>query len=149
MTLAQEICNRLHTVALKITDNFCYPCHKVVEGDYCPTCRSDDFMRHLEGVGAGYGTDWVISHLLITRLETVDGEEMFEELLDECYPEVKIGCCTFSPSQVMKELDPVCFNMGVQENLESLADGGQLFEFCGNYYRLEDVEDLIEELEAE
>ncbi len=46
MTLAQEICNRLHTVALKVTDNFCYPCHKVVEGDYCPTCRSDDFMRH-------------------------------------------------------------------------------------------------------
>lgn len=109
MTLAQEIRNRLHTVALKITDNFCYPCHKVVEGDYCPTCRSDDFMRHLEGVGAGYGTDWVISYLLITRLETVDGGE----------------------------------------NLESLADDGQLFEYCGYYYRLEDVEDLIEELEAE
>ena len=149
MTLAQEIRNRLHTVALKITDNFCYPCYKVVEGDYCPTCRSDDLMRHLAGVGVEYGTDWVIRHLLTTRLETVDGEEMFEELLDECYPEVKIGCCTFSPSQVMKELDPVCFNMGVQENLESLADDGQLFEHCGYYYRLEDVEDLIEELEAE
>ncbi len=149
MTLAQEIRNRLHTVALKVTDNFCYRCYKVVEGDYCPTCRSDDLMRHLEGVGVEYGTDWVIRHLLTTRLETVDGEEMFEELLDECYPEVKISCCTFSPSQIMKELDPVSFRVGTQENLDSLAEDGQLFEYCGHYYRLEDVEDLIEELEAE
>lgn len=149
MTLTQEICNRLHTVAMKVTDNFCYGCYQVVEGDHCQKCFSDDFMRHLEGVGVEYGTDWIIRHLLQTRLETVDGEEMFEGLLDECCPEVKVGCCTFSPSQVMKELDPICFNIGVDENLQSLAEDGQLFEYEGDYYRMEDVEDLIEELEAQ
>ena len=147
MTLTQELCNRLDTVAMKITDNFCYGCYRVVEGDHCPKCFSDDFMRHLKGVGVEYGTDWIIRHLLTTRLEPVDGEELFEELLDECYPEVKVGCCCWSPSQVMKELDPICFNIGVDENLQSLAEDGQLFEYEGDYYRLEDVEDLIEELE--
>ena len=149
MTHLQEIHGRLEEAAMKITDNFCYCCYKVVEDDYCPTCGSDDFMRHLEGVGVEYGTEWVIDHLIETKLEPVDGEEMFEELLDECYPEIQIGCCTFSPSQVMKELDPVCFNIGVTENLDSLAEDGQLYEHSGDYYRLEDLEDMIDDIEAE
>ena len=108
MTTLQIIHGQLEDAAYKITDNFCYSCYHVVEGDHCPTCGSDDFMRHLTGVGVEYGTEWVIDHIIETKLEPVDGEEMFEELLDECYPEIQIGCCTFSPSQVMKELDPVC-----------------------------------------
>ena len=112
MTHIQIIHGRLEQAAYNMTDNFCYSCYKVVKGDHCPTCGTDDFMRHLSGVGVEYGTEWVIGHLLKTRLTPVDGEEMFEELLDECYPEVKVGCCTFSPSQVMKELDPVCFEIG-------------------------------------
>jgi len=139
----------LKKLAYKITDNFCYSCYKVVEGDACPTCHSDDFMRHLTGVGVEYGTKWIIDHLIETKLEPVDGEEMFEELLDECYPEISIGCCTFSPSQVMKELDPVCFRIGIQEQLDSQAQDGQLYEHGGDYYRLEDIEDMIDELEAE
>lgn len=148
MSPLQLIHGRLEDAAYKITDNFCYACYKVVEGDHCPTCHSDDFMRHLKGVGVEYGTEWVIEHLLRTRLEPVDGDELFEELLDECYPEVKVGCCTWSPSQVMKELDPVCFNIGVTENLDSLAEDGHLYEYSGDYYRIEDLEDLLDELEV-
>jgi hypothetical protein len=66
----------------------------------------------------------VIEHLLKTRLTPVNGEEMYEDLLDECYPEVRIGDSFFSPSRIIKELDPVCFNMGVTENLDSLAEDG-------------------------
>lgn len=72
---------------------------------------------------------------------------MFEELLDECYPEIKVGCCVFSSSQVMKELDPVCFNIGVQENLDSLVEDGQLYEYDGDYYNLNDIDELLKELE--
>jgi hypothetical protein len=43
-------------------------------------------MRHLEGVGVEYGTEWIIDHIIETKLDPVDGEEMFEELLDECSP---------------------------------------------------------------
>ncbi len=141
-----DLKDRLQTLAFDITDNFCYGCYKVVEGHYCPSCRSDDFMRHLAGVGVEYGTEWVIDHIVETKLEPVDGEEMFEELLDECYPEVQVGCCTFSPSQVMKELDPVCFRIGVSENLDSLAEDDQLYEHGGGYYRIDDIEDMIDQL---
>ena len=148
MTTLQLIHGRLEEAAYKITDNFCYSCYKVVEGDYCPTCHSDDFMRHFEGVGVEYGTEWVIDHLIETRLEPVDGEELFEELLDECYPEVQVGCCRWSAGYLMKELDPVAFRCGVSEELDSLASDGQLYEHNGDYYRIEDIEELIDDLEA-
>lgn len=149
MTDLQIIHERLQDAAYKITDNFCYGCYKVVEGSHCPECGSDDFMRHLSGVGVEYGTEWVIAHLLETRLTPVDGEEMFEGLLDECYPEIKIGCCTFSPSQIMKELDPIGFSMGAEENLDGLAQDGQLYEYNGDYYDMTDLDEMLDEIEAE
>jgi hypothetical protein len=149
MTDLQIIHGRLQAAAYKATDNFCYACYRVVEGDHCPTCGSDDFMRHLPGVGVEYGTEWVIEHLIQQRLTPVDGEEQFEELLDECYPEITIGCCTFSPSQVMKELDPIAFHIGVGENLDSLAEDGQLYEYGGHYYDMSDLEEMIDDIEAE
>jgi len=133
---------------MKITDNFCYCCYKVVKGEQCPDCGTDDFMRHLEGVGVEYGTEWVIEHLLKTRLTPVDGEEMYEDLLDECYPEVRIGDSFFSPSRIIKELDPACFNMGVTENLDSLVEDGRLYEYAGDYYDIDELSDMLDELEA-
>ena len=109
MTDLQIIHGRLQEAAYRLTDNFCYSCYKVVKGEHCPTCGADDFMRHLSGVGVEYGTEWIIGHLLQTRLTPVDGEEMFEELLDECCPEVKVGEITYIASQVIKKLDPLCF----------------------------------------
>jgi RNA polymerase subunit RPABC4/transcription elongation factor Spt4 len=149
MTYLQEIHGRLQNAAMKITNNFCYSCYTVVEGDHCPTCGTDDFMRHLSGVGVEYGTEWVIAHLIKNKLTPVDGDEMYEELLDECYPEVKIGESVFSPSQVIKELDPVCFDMGAKENLDSLAEDGVLYEYSGDYYRMEDLDDMLDDLEAQ
>lgn len=148
MTDQQILHAKLETAAYSITDNFCYSCYKVVEGEFCPTCHSDDFMRHLEGVGVEYGTEWVIEHLIETNCTEVDGEEMFEEILDECYEEVKIGCCTFYPSDIMKELDPTCFRIGAQENLDSLTQDGQLYEFNGDYYHVHDVEEMLDGIEV-
>jgi len=48
----------------------------------------------------------------------------------------------------MKELDPVCFNIGVTENLDSLAEDGQLYQHDGDYYRIEDIEDMLDELDV-
>ena len=54
----------LEALAFSLTDNFCYGCYKVVDADYCPGCHSDDFMRHMSGVGVEYGVDWVIEYLV-------------------------------------------------------------------------------------
>lgn len=149
MTDAQIIHGRLQQAALKMTKNFCYHCYKVVKDERCPDCGTDDFMRHLSGVGVEYGTEWVIAHLIKTRLTPVDGEEMFEELLDECYPEVKIGEVVYNPSQVLKKVDPLYFQMGASENLQHLADDGVLYEYEGDYYDMHDLDKMLDEIEAQ
>ena len=149
MTELQTIHARLESAAFKVTDNFCYSCYKVVEGEFCPTCHSDDFMRHLAGVGVEYGTEWVIEHLIGQHCRPVDGEELFAEMLDDCYPEVSVGNCTFGPSTVMKECDPTAFRIGVGEYLDTLKEDMHLYELNGDYYQVSDIEDMLDELESE
>ena len=63
----------------------------MVKSENCPSCGTDDFMRHLEGVGVEYGTDWVIEHLIREHCTPINAEEEFEELLSETCEPVKIG----------------------------------------------------------
>jgi hypothetical protein len=147
MTALMEIHARLESIAYKVTDNFCYGCYKVVEGDYCPECHSDDFMRHMDGVGVEYGTEWVIEELIKQHCEAIDDEELFDEMMDECYPEIEIGCCSWQPSYAMKELDPTAYRIGVSEHADSLVQDDQLYECDGDYYQMFDIEEMISELE--
>ena len=43
-------------------------------------------------------------------------EQKMRYMLDECYPEVKIGNLTFSPSRIVEELDPTAFRCMVSDN---------------------------------
>lgn len=47
-----------------------------------------------------------------------EAEEMFNQFLDEIYPEINIGV-TFSPSRVLKELDPIAYQCGLNDWLDS------------------------------
>jgi len=49
-------------------------------------------------------------------------EEMFDEMLDEVYPVVKIGELTFYPSQILKECDPIAYRIGVSEYEDSTEE---------------------------
>ena len=138
-----DLKDKLQALAFDVTDSFCYGCYKVVEDDYCPCCGSDDFMRHLEGVGVEYGTDWVIEHLIKEHCEAIDAEEQFEEMLNECYEPVKVGFCEWDAGHVMKELDPVSFRCGVSDYL---ADEEQFVEVDGEYFNISDIENMIDEL---
>ena len=143
MTITDDLQEKLTALAFDVTDNFCYGCYKVVEGDRCPGCYSDDFMRHLDGVGVEYGTDWVIEHLIREHCSPIDAEEQFEELLSETCETVKIGSLEYDPGYVLRNIDPVAFRCGVSD---MLADDEQFIEADGQYYRVYDVENMIEEL---
>jgi hypothetical protein len=114
----------------------------VVPADRCPRCYSDDFMRHFAGVGVEYGTDWVIEHILEEYCTPVDGEELFEQLLDDCYEEIKLCNCTYSPCQVLKEVDPIAFQIGA---IEMLDNAEQYYECNGNHYVIDDIETVLDE----
>ncbi len=143
MIITDDLKDKLTALAFDVTDNFCYGCYKVVEADHCLDCGSDDFMRHLDGVGVEYGTDWVIEHLIKEHCSPVDAEEQFEELLSETCETVKIGSLEYDPGYVLRNIDPVAFRCGVSD---MLADDEQFIEVDGQYYQVCDVENMIEEL---
>ncbi len=143
MTIDTDLKDRLQALAFDVTDNFCYGCYRVVEADSCPGCSSDDFMRHLDGVGVEYGTDWIIEHLIKEHCTPINAEDEFEEMLNECYDTVKVGCCQWEAGYVMKELDPVAFRCGVSDYL---ADDDQFIEVDGEYYGVSDIENMVDGL---
>jgi hypothetical protein len=55
-------------------------------------------------------------------LEEIEGETQFDEMLDECYPVVKIGYMEFYPSQILKNCDPIAYQIGVSEYMDSLEE---------------------------
>ena len=48
-----------------------------------------------------------------------DFDQEYSDMIDECYPEIKIGCCTFSPSRVLYELDPIAYHCGFSDWLDA------------------------------
>lgn len=53
--------------------------------------------------------------------KSYDYKEITRERIDEFYNTVEVGCCKFNPSRVLEELDPIAFNMWVDEEIEEDA----------------------------
>lgn len=105
-------------------------------------------MRLLPEFGCEYGTCWVIDTLINENLEPLDTEEVFAEKLRDCYPEnTQVGFLTLDTVSVMKDQDPIAFNIAQSEYIDSLHQDGQVvtFDNGGNYYWLHDLEQYIEE----
>ena len=49
-------------------------------------------------------------------------EEMYDEMLDECNDMVRIGTLEYTPSYVLKEVDPIAYREGFLEYVNYLAD---------------------------
>jgi len=45
----------------------------------------------------------------------------YDELLDQLYPEVKIGYSTFLASTILKELDPIAYEVG-KDDMDSFTE---------------------------
>jgi len=59
---------------------------------------------------------------VIKEMSDDDLKEQYDELLDEIYGEVKLGNLTFSPSRIIRELDPIAYRTGLSEYEDSLRD---------------------------
>jgi hypothetical protein len=55
----------------------------------------------------------------ITQAELI---EMYEEMINECTEEMKIGHISFEASRVLKELDPIAYNCGLSDFYDSISD---------------------------
>jgi len=142
-----EIQEKLEKLAFDRTIPFCYGCFVKAPKGVCPHCQSDDLMRHLEGIGCEWGTDWVIHHILKEELTAVDTEEAFEDSVRSCYPEeTHIGWLKVDTASAIKELDPIFWRIAKSDWLDQeVEDGGLVTLDNGStYYWLSDIKSLIE-----
>ena len=71
-------------------------------------------------------------------------EEMFDDFLDEIYPDLKIACYTYQTSSALKEVDPTAYRQEYLNWLDSQLEDGNLFE-DGYGYNTEDPEHETED----
>jgi hypothetical protein len=148
-----EIKTNLEKIAYLKTTPFCYSCYKDAPTGVCKSCLSDDLMRKLENFGVEFGTDWVIEQLLNENLEIVDVSESFEQMIEDCYgEETQVGFLKLLTVEVMKDQDPIAWDIAKSEHLDGYIEDEQVVSFDNgsNYYWVSDVESYIEEnLEVE
>lgn len=48
-------------------------------------------------------------------------EDLFDEMLDECYPDIHIGNLTYTASQALKAVDPIAYREGLADYVDSLG----------------------------
>lgn len=143
-----EIQEKLEQLAFKKTTSFCYSCYQDALSGKCERCGSDDLMRHLQGVGCEYGTDWIIKSILESELTAVDMEAAFEDYVSQCYPEeVKVGWMTFDAVTLMKSQDPISWRIAMSDwESEQLGEESIIsFDGGANYYNICDIENLLAE----
>jgi hypothetical protein len=54
--------------------------------------------------------------------------ERYDEMLNDCYDEVKIGYSVFQPSEILRELEPVTYRVGFVDFLSFEQDDERIFE---------------------
>ena len=143
-----EINTKLESIAYNKSLPFCYSCYKVARTGTCKSCHSDDLMRLLPDSGCEYGVDWIVKELIEENLEFVDSDEIFEQMIEECYEETtQVGFMKLSTVQVMKDQDPICWDIAKGEYIDGLVEDEQLvtFDNGSSYYWIHDIESYIDE----
>ena len=80
------------------------------------------------------------------ELTPIHIEDYYAAALDDIYPVVQICGLTFSPSQIVRELDPTAFRCGMNDYLDG---DDSLEEIADDWYRADEVQKLREEIEEE
>ena len=89
------------------------------------------------------------------EIDPDDYEDQFDDMLDESTQEIEIGCLTYSPSHVLKNVDPTAYRCSLNDFVDSLdvEDSDEYKELQEEIDQLKsDIEDLeseIEDLESE
>lgn len=63
----------------------------------------------------------------MSQLSDYQLEEMFDDMLDECYNEVEIYGWKYLPSRVLRGVDPIVYRCGFSDWLDWQLTDGLLF----------------------
>ena len=73
-------------------------------------------------------------------------------MIEDCYEETtQVGFMKLSTVQVMKDQDPICWDIAKGEYIDGLAEDEQVITFDNgsNYYWIHDLENYIEKNEID
>ena len=59
-------------------------------------------------------------------------EEHYDDMLDDAYDEIRIGVCTFTASQILRECDPIAYRCGIDDFVNADLEDA-LYNFEGEY----------------
>ena len=82
------------------------------------------------------------------ELDPYDYEDQFDESLDDSIPEIEIGCLTYSPSHVLKNVDPVAYRCSLNDFVDSL-DASETDGYKALQEEIDQLQSDIEDLESE
>ena len=57
-----------------------------------------------------------------TLITETDLRNMYNEMIDEVTPEIKVGYITFQPSRVLEELDNIAYECGLDEYYDAIRE---------------------------
>ena len=83
------------------------------------------------------------------ELDPDDYEDQFDESLDESIPEIEIGCLTYSPSYVLKNVDPTAYRCSLNDYADSVFDKEETDDYKELQEEIDQLESDIEDLENE
>lgn len=52
---------------------------------------------------------------MVNAIEVETSKEEYDDMLDDCYPMVVIGNIELYPSRVLRECDPIAYNVGYSD----------------------------------
>ena len=82
------------------------------------------------------------------ELDPDDYEDQFDESLDESIPEIEIGSLTYSPSHVLKNVDPTAYRCSLIDFVDSL-DVEDSDEYKALQSEIDYIQDEIDQLESD
>jgi hypothetical protein len=148
----QEIEAQLSRIAFNRSEPFCYHCYvrvssEIIKAPHCPKCGSDDLMRITSEDGPEWGVSWMMAQILeenCTSVSESDLSEHYQEMLDECYPTVKICSYEWNQGEALKRLDPIAFNLGLSEYIDQeLGETLLSFDNGATYFDKSSIEEFI------
>ena len=77
-----------------------------------------------------------------------DFSDQFDECLDEA-GSIAVAGCTFYPSQILKECDPVTYRCGLNDYADSMFNKEETEEYQALQEEIDQLESDIEDLESE
>jgi predicted nucleic acid-binding Zn-ribbon protein len=78
-----------------------------------------------------------------------DFADQFDESLDESIPEIEIGNLTYSPSYVLKNVDPVAYRCSLNDYADLVFDASETDEYEALQEEIDQLQSDIEDLERE